>query len=476
MSTSKTNFVKRKRSRDDDGKDVAKDAKRFKTKASKKDKKEEPDVEMKTSQKGHVKKDKKESKVEIKPRKTKYKKKGKVHKVKKEKKVKAPEIKTKVFDGPKFNVLDPDERAKSREFLLEHGFVVVYNVADAKQVKSIKDKAFDFMHQANPHFDPNDTTTWTNANTPGMFGNGIMFEDGVGQSPAMWEARTLPTMRTWFSEYFNTQRLLTSFDGMAFFRGAEHKFLPNRAWLHTDQDMLSVPDLGYSVQGALNLVDCKNPYDSGSFLVVDKSHLEMERRLKAGLETDQMNSLKRHFYKLAFIHDMYKQVANEATPALLVPALAGECVYWLSTAVHANYAPITSNWKNMERRLVTFVALAPIDHFPTPMGRLGRAITAVSKEASKSSTESDETKEKSDAKLDKRMVELEQFRKLRHEAANQGMTTSHWPTITPAQSLRAYPRCSAFAKMTTPMDCFKIDFTPSEKALLLGTAPYEADD
>lgn len=495
----KTKIVKRKRNDDEDQEyDVSvKDTKRSKTSK----KKSVENVEMKKSKKSQKTREKckvepedrawifnsvgeetKAKKEKEKAKEKKRKHKSKAQKVKKEKKAKAPEIKTKVFDGPKFNVLDADERRKSREFLLEHGFVVVYNMADAKQVASIKNKAFDFMHQANPHFDPNDTTTWTNANTPGMFGTGILFEDGIGQSPAMWEARILPTFRTWFGEYYDTQELLTSFDGMAFIRGAEHRFVPNRAWLHTDQDMMAVPELGYSVQCALNLVDCKNPYDSGSFLVIDKSHLEMQRRLVAGLETKNMSSLKRHFYKLANNHDFYKQVAKEETPALLVPALAGEAVYWLSTTVHANYAPTTSVIKNTERRLVTFVAMAPLAHFPTPMGRLGRASIAASKQVAMTNANANDREPEykkivqDQEKQAKKTTELDHFRKQRRVAAAQGMTTSHWPTAAPAQPTRAYPRCASFATMTRPLVCLKTVFCPAEEALLFGTAPYENDD
>jgi len=496
--------VKRKRDTDDD--DVE-DAKRSRTKTEKKAKldlaaekklslKSNAQKKIKTKKKSKKTKVEKEAKKQEKEKEEKEKKKPKI--TKKDKNARSrdlvPEIKTKVFDGPKFNVLDAEDRERSRKYLAEHGFVVMYNVADAKQVESIKTKAFNFMHQANCFFDPKDPSTWTNANTPGMFSTGIIFEDGVGQSPAMWEVRTLPTSRTWYEEYYKCKELLTSFDGMAFVRGAEHRFLANRAWLHTDQDMLSVPDLGYSVQGALNLIDCKNPCDSGSFLVVDKSHLEMKRRVDAGLETKSMSSLKRHFYKLAYDHDIYKQVSNEATPALLVPALAGECVYWLSTTVHANYAPTTGSIRNTARRLVTFFAFAPIHHFPTPMGRQGRAAPATPAQqghaapvprqgraapvppAEKETKETTKMQKEGENKFEKRQAELAKFREARINAALHGMTTSHWPTVVPMQSLRAYPRSPFFAEMSKPLDCLKIDYTPAENALLLGVAPYEADD
>ena len=199
-----------------------------------------------------------------------------------------------------------------------------------------------------------------------------------------------------------------------------------------------LPNTGFSIQGALNLFDAVDPEASGSFLCLDKSHLEMKKRFDEGVDAKMHEKVKSHYVK--FPEDHYFYAKSKQEPALAIAVKAGDYVVWDSALVHSNFPPIKNTIINQLRRLVAYVACAPVSHFPTN--------TRISAK--------------------KPQLTLDQFRKARRDACAQGWTTSHWSTAVPKNNRAAYPRHASFTQFTTPASCKKTAFSSEEDALLSG--------
>lgn len=134
-------------------------------------------------------------------------------------------------------------------------------------------------------------------------------------------------------KYYKTTELLVSLDSCGTFRGAEHddKVEFNTAWLHVDQDVNVIPQTGFSVQvhsygkrfviglqGALNLCNGPDPFASGSFQCLDKSHLETKRLFAEGKE----KSTGDHYHPFPADHFFYKNTTAQ-NPALALCVQAG---------------------------------------------------------------------------------------------------------------------------------------------------------
>lgn len=117
--------------------------------------------------------------------------------------------------------------------------------------------------------------------------------------------------------------------------------------------------------------------------------------------------------------------------------------------MHANLPPSKNTITSQLRRLVAYVAFAPVSHFPTHF-------TKNPKPAAKKMT-------------------LEQFRDERKKACVAGCTTGHWPSAVPVNNKFLYPRSLSSTQLSTPKSCIKTSFTPQELCLLNGTAPPASD-
>jgi len=201
---------------------------------------------------------------------------------------------------------------------------------------------------------------------PGGGGTGICSDYGIGQSRFLWFLRGLPKVSKIFASLWDTEDLLTSFDGCGVFRPAEYleqqlpKGKPNSwatrgGWLHVDQNGLKKPDM-VCVQGLLNLYPSGE--DEGGLVVVQKSHLFF----KDLFHKYEITSPSGPDY-VPLDRFTIPELWNENTKILKICLNPGDFTLWDSRTVHCSHP---ANYKGREiddpirlRRLAAYICMTP---------------------------------------------------------------------------------------------------------------------
>lgn len=246
-----------------------------------------------------------------------------------------------------------------REFLMEHGYVVIPNVVDQvfcekciedlKKVISIWDET---LTTKNP-------SAWSPEKLPAGTAYGI--NRLVAHSQAQWNVRQHPRVVQCFAEYWSSgvnkyqlDEMVTSMDAFNFYLAASIKS-PSPFWAHTDQGRHSKSVLdGKCLQGLVNLISCEGDNDGG-LVVWDKGH----RAWRGIFEKYPYGGGKGNFYR--YLESTMKHIeqdgreflaredslANSEDPVpmkrIRVRAPAGALVLWFSMTPHQNDAPFMRN-------------------------------------------------------------------------------------------------------------------------------------
>jgi len=165
-------------------------------------------------------------------------------------------------------IYDPDQTGDWKSHLDSEGFVVLRNAISEDKAKEATANFMDEIHTISPGFKPDDKTTWTSANYPGVYGKGSIVFKGMAQSTSNWILRIYSIAMMAFAMVYGVgkDQLAVSFDGMSLFVDKKQQSEP---WPHQDQKS---SDKRLSIQGILNLLPCGHG-DAG-FVCVPKSHLE----------------------------------------------------------------------------------------------------------------------------------------------------------------------------------------------------------
>ena len=218
--------------------------------------------------------------------------------------------------------------------LEREGYVVIENiVSDEVNQKALVQFKHDWK-TVTPNFDWEDTSTWTSANSPMVWGKSSAMFNGFGQSGFVWLLRTQPAIHEAFSKIYNTQELAVALDGFSVFISPKQK---SKVWLHQDQ---RASDRRLSVQGAVNLKPV-GEHDAG-FVCVPKSHIT---HTPAESKTDWVMLDK---------NDAHYQLAVK----LLIPK---NClVLWHSKTIHANTGMYSRHPEKLHlNRLTAYIAFVP---------------------------------------------------------------------------------------------------------------------
>jgi hypothetical protein len=155
-----------------------------------------------------------------------------------------------------------------RQFLHEHGTVVIKGALSPKQVEKARGLYWDKIESlkipaAKRGLDRNDISTWGNENWPSSV-SGLTTCWGVTQSEAAWYIRTNPKVVEAFSHIWDSQDLITSMDCFLTWRPwwynksvtknkLNENWMPTALQLHPDQNPC---ENGFScVQGMVPLYD-----------------------------------------------------------------------------------------------------------------------------------------------------------------------------------------------------------------------------
>jgi len=178
--------------------------------------------------------------------------------------------------SPRFDAGD----AALIEYLDANGYVVVKNAADSGQLEALTNELWNFLEAATvSQSHPNgwrrgEPESWDDDGMAmmGMGDLGILDGAGVGQSEFLWAVRTLPAVQDVFKLVWETEDLVTSFDGANVFRPWSVDSPANKTstgWWHVDQGIAKVGSK-QAIQGFVSLFDAD--VHTGGLCVVPNSH------------------------------------------------------------------------------------------------------------------------------------------------------------------------------------------------------------
>ena len=164
------------------------------------------------------------------------------------------------------------------DYLEEEGFVVFASVLDSHQTDHALDLLWDYLEELGTGIDRKNKDTWSDDRWPTAVHGGILPSYGVGHSKMQWYVRDIDDVKACFASIWDTEELLTSFDGITIWRPwtykEEWKTNLGSDWLHIDQHPLGRPGK-HCFQGVLNLT--KVTEFTGGNVMVPKSHKRFER-------------------------------------------------------------------------------------------------------------------------------------------------------------------------------------------------------
>ncbi|CAF1605803.1 unnamed protein product [Rotaria sp. Silwood1] len=201
---------------------------------------------------------------------------------------------------------------------------------------------------SNGHIRRGQPETWSN---PWLTSSthGIINGYGIGQSDFLWNVRSNRQVKKVYSQIWNTEQLLVSFDGCGIFRDWHNnpEWKTRSGWYHVDQNPKNKPDR-CCIQGFVTLTDQNEK--TGGLIVFPRSHLRFR-------ELDEVTKESRDFIKIPNDHSII-------TRGKLVHCQAGDLVLWDSRMVHCNSPAIAIEERAKDEpidllRIVAYVSMSP---------------------------------------------------------------------------------------------------------------------
>ena len=216
--------------------------------------------------------------------------------------------------------------------LEEEGFVVFANALSSTEATLAMTYLWDYLEELGTGIDRTDRTTWGDDRWPTAVHGGILPSYGIGHSHAQWYIRDIEGVKRSFAAVWDTDDLLTSFDGVTIWRPwtyneAWRTNLGN-SWLHIDQHPLGRPGK-HCVQGLVNLIPTSAA--TGGNVVVPKSHRLFEEI--PNLYAERLARIHPSIDHFRFPNDD-PQLAH--TQPIMAHMEAGDLLLWDSRTIHCS--------------------------------------------------------------------------------------------------------------------------------------------
>jgi hypothetical protein len=219
---------------------------------------------------------------------------------------------------------------------------------------------------------------------PGINSHGVVNSCGIGQSDFMWNIRSVRNIKRVYSQIWNTNELLVSFDGCGVYRDWRYdpKWKTKAGWYHVDQNPIIKPDR-CCIQGFVSLTNQNQA--TGGLIVFPQTHLRFE----------QLNDLARRPRDFVMIPSTHPIFDRGQAIGKLIQCQSGDLVLWDSRVVHCNSPAFIPEERDRNQpvellRIVAYVSMSPTTFI--------------------------------------RGQTLDQFRKKRKLFAQNNCTLSHWST------------------------------------------------
>lgn len=213
------------------------------------------------------------------------------------------------------------------QHLLDHGYAVIRGVLSDDEVVTALDLTWRYLEGLGTGIQRDDPATWSDDRWPITVAGAIIPGLGIGQSEAQWFVRSRQAVKQAFATIWNTEDLLTSFDGMCLWRPwpLNPDWKTQGGWLHIDQHPIGRPGF-QCIQGLVNLLPMA-PEIGGNVLVPGshKDHDQVASRYSKRLQ------------RVPTYVDHFRYPSNDP---LLKPATVhlepGDLLLWDSRTVHCS--------------------------------------------------------------------------------------------------------------------------------------------
>jgi len=236
------------------------------------------------------------------------------------------------YTPPTFNC--STELEEATQFLDTNGYVVFSDVLTSNQKTDFFNTFKEDMNTLSPNFSVTDNNTWVIKNYPGMFGKGMCVFNGIGQSNFMWYLRANKSIQSIYSKLYNTNELVTSFDGCSIFCSNKQK---SKSWHHVDQNPKNTLQ---SYQGSYNFYPVTEK--SSGFVLAPESHSKFVPEV----------THSKDWIMLDKDSEWHQKVVK-----LLIP---GNCfTIWNSKTIHANTGMVKKYVNPELDRLTCYITYLP---------------------------------------------------------------------------------------------------------------------
>ncbi|CAF1076364.1 unnamed protein product [Rotaria sordida] len=254
---------------------------------------------------------------------------------------------------PRYSITNEESLNEGINYLNEHGYAVFSDVLSQDEININKDllwKFFETIPGCNIRRD--DPSTWSTY-WPGFPSHGVVNNCGIGQSDFMWNIRSNRNIKRVYSQIWNTNELLVSFDGCGVFRDWRYdsKWKTKSGWYHVDQNPVLKPNR-CCIQGFVSLTDQNEK--TGGLIVVPYSHLRFAQLTQLGHRLKDFIMIPRDHPIL----DRGRAIGK------FIQCQAGDLVLWDSRLIHCN-SPAFSIEERHENepidllRIVAYVCMIP---------------------------------------------------------------------------------------------------------------------
>ncbi|KAJ4330444.1 hypothetical protein N0V87_009991 [Didymella glomerata] len=213
------------------------------------------------------------------------------------------------------------------------GCAIIKGVVSPERAEYYKAKQIEWLQNFGLGFDPNDKSTWTKDHLPVSFKGGMYFGYGSNHEKFAWEARTEPKVLDVFTKLWETDELLTSFDGMNITLPRQ-KDITWSPWPHCDQSQLRKGM--QCVQGLVNYQP-NGPDDGGLVLMKGSAKLfdEFFKEERTGAQSVDAPPPEMKFIDhFRFSEEHVKWFEERGCKVEKINLDAGDMVLWDSRTMH----------------------------------------------------------------------------------------------------------------------------------------------
>lgn len=349
----------------------------------------------------------------------------------------------------------------ARSYYEKNGYVVIRDIMSPDELSAARDQLGEDFRQMGTGVSMNKEPE--NKQMPSIFSVGCVKDKDAGlhQSKTAWlcRAAAAPVFRKLYRQSeADVRGLITSFDGMTFFRPSP-KFKTTSPWWHVDSN-------GEKCTQGLVLLTPTSA-GSGGLVVVPRSHLLLSVTLADRASQGKSNTT--NFLPITWNTDTMKRLFQTCGGAVMVTAPAGSISLWDSRLIHSN-SPKLRALSSDERKAQPFTGFTRLGFYVCMIPRPGFISTSSVKLAkhSQANFQSDSTspeeklkssssvatlspsskKRKAGQISESSEVLIEKTTRIRNEILESGHITNHWPAYPKMQKQRLiYPR----AKTSLPL-------------------------